>query len=1321
MKRMIKLLTVLVVAMSNILVSAVTVVQAEGIQDVSSQLLSKITTDTNEVNDGGRLKITAEFNDQNKKIQNGDTINLSWPKMNNVEIKGFAIEKEIKVDGIAVGTAVITLTGATITFNEVVEQFDQGTVHGGVTFQVTANNYNNGASSESINIVGGNQIKEVVVSKGEPGPDPGPGTADFTTKNGGIYAEKPTEVLWDVSVNNNAEKLNSDLKIVDTLKESPNAHELKPETIEIYVEGVTNQMYRGEGALDNFKRDFNATVDYSLENGTVNIVIPQATATQNKFRIMYKSEIKDMDVAFFKNTVETDYQVEGKEAQHDSKTHTIQNINADAWGDGSKTAKLTVVKKDSTTKLPLENAKFVLKDSTGNIVRDNLVSDKDGKIIVDKLAPEEYYLEEIEAPDGYKILTEAVFVSVNKPTIDVDIENTPKEVFGSIEVTKTDSKDSNKVLSGAKFALTEIATGKTFDLVTGEDGKAVVDQLPLGKYSLVETEAPEGYNLNSTPQEIEVKKDETTANKTSVSVTNEETIVLGGVEVLKIDAKDKTKALSGAKFELTEVATGKVHELVTGEDGKANINKLPLGKYTLVETEAPKGYLLDKTAKELEIIKDVTTKNTTSIQVTNTAITPWVPIEPSTPLGGVEVTKVDSKDETKVLSGAKFSLTEEATGKVHELVTDETGKASINQLPLGKYTLVETEAPKGYLLDKTAKELEIIKDVTTKNTTSITVENTATTPWVPIEPSTPLGGIEVIKVDAKDKTKVLSGAKFELTEEATGKTHELVTDETGKASINKLPLGKYSLVETEAPKGYLLDKTAKELEIIKDVTTKNTTSITVENTATTPWVPIEPSTPLGGIEVTKVDAKDKTKVLSGAKFSLTEEETGKTYELITDETGKASINQLPLGKYSLVETEAPKGYLLDSKIQELEITKDATTKNTTSIQVKNTAITPWVPIEPSTPLGGIEVTKVDSKDETKVLSGAKFELTEVATGEKHELVTGEDGKANINKLPLGKYSLVETEAPKGYLLDSKIQELEITKNATTKNTTSITVENTATTPWVPIEPSTPLGGIEVTKLDAKDKTKVLSGAKFSLTEEATGKTYELVTGEDGKASQNLLPLGKYSLVETKAPKGYLLDSKIQELEITKDTTTKNTTSIQVTNTAITPWVPIEPSTPLGGVEVTKVDSKDKIKVLSGAKFSLTEEATGKTYELVTGEDGKASINQLPLGKYTLVETEAPKGYLLDKTAKDLEITKNTTSITVTNEQEKPEKTAKSESNKQNKPNKVNQIQPVGKTIQKRMLPRTGEVSMNYLITIGLILLTCIGLVTVLRYKRKTNN
>ena len=839
MKRILKVLTVLLVLMSNVLSSAVTVVQAEGIQDVSSQLLADIKTDTSEVSDGGRFKITAEFNDNNKKIQNGDTINLSWPQMNNVEIKGFAKEIPILVSGVEVGKAVITLTGATITFNQAVEQFDQGTVKGGITFQVTASNYNKGTSTEGINIVGGNQVKEITVSRTE-GTDPGPGTQDFTTKNGGLYPERPNEVMWDIFVNNNAEKLNSDLKIVDTLKESPNAHELKPETIEIYVEGANPQSYRGEGALDNFRRDFNATVDYSVENGTINILIPQANATQNKFRIIYKSEIKDMAVAFFKNTVESDYQVEGKDAKHDSVTHTIQNINADAWGDGSKTAKLTIVKRDSNSKLPLENAKFVLKDSKGNIVKDNLVSDKDGQIVVDKLAPEEYYLEEVEAPEGYKLLTDSVFVSVNKPNVNIDIENTPKEVFGSVEVTKTDSKDADKVLSGAKFTLTEIATGKTFDLVTGEDGKAVVDQLPLGKYSLVETEAPAGYNLNSTPQEIEVKKDETTANKTSVTVTNEETIVLGGVEVTKVDAKDASKVLSGAKFELTEVATGEKHELVTDESGKASINKLPLGKYTLVETEAPKGYLLDKTAKELEITKDSATKNTTSITVENTETTPWIPIVPSTPLGGVEVTKVDAKDKTKVLSGAKFELTEVATGEKHELVTGEDGKASINKLPLGKYTLVETEAPKGYLLDKTAKELEITKDAATKNTTSITVENTETTPWVPIVPSTPLGGVEVTKVDAKDKTKVLEGAKFELKEIATNKTYELVTDENGKASINKLPLGKYTLVETEAPKGYVLDKTAKELEITKDTATKNTTSITVTNEQEKPNKPVKP-------------------------------------------------------------------------------------------------------------------------------------------------------------------------------------------------------------------------------------------------------------------------------------------------------------------------------------------------------------------------------------------------------------------------------------------------------------------------------------------------
>ncbi|MDT2831314.1 SpaA isopeptide-forming pilin-related protein [Vagococcus carniphilus] len=1163
MKRIFNLFFVVLMTFSPILTLGETLVKAAELQDMTSQLLQEILVDKQEVSDGGRLSVTAKFDDRNKKIESGDVIKMSWPTMNNVKAQGFATTVPINVKGVVVGQAVITVDGAVVTFNDAVNQFKQGTVKGGVNFQVQVNNLSQTTSTDVINIVGGNIATAIKVSKEvSHGGGIGEGIRNFSDKNGVIYVSDPTRVFWDISLNGNRDAVASDIKMSDQIKDSPTSHKLLPETFYIEVKGATvNKTLYGLEGIEQLKRDFQATFNYSVEEGTIEVVIPRQYASYNSFRIAYYTQITDMEVASFKNNLAVDYQVYNKEPQHDVKQKVIENISGNAWGEGTKTSQLVITKKDSETKQPLIGAEFILKDINGLVVAENLISDEKGQLIIDNLEPNDYILEETKAPEGYQLLDKPVLINVNKAVIEKEILNIPEKLTGGIEIRKVDSKNENQGLSGAKFKLTSELTGEVNELITDGNGMARLEELDLGKYNLEEIEAPKGYQINSTVLPVEIVKNKEMNHVTKLIVTNEKIPILGSLEVSKIDSKDSGTLLPNAVFELTEEATGKVSELVTDETGKVNISGLSLGKYRLKEITAPKGYLLDSKEYPVVIKENEVTDNKTKIEIKNTKVSPWVPLTPSTPLGSVSVTKVDSKDATKTLPEAEFKLTEISTGKEYHLVTDVEGKAVVAKLPLGQYKLEETKAPKGYVLDKTIQEIEVKADKGSNNTTYVTVKNEAKLPWIPLTPSTPLGSVSVTKVDSKDATKTLPGAEFKLTEISTGKEYPLVTDVEGKAVVAKLPLGQYKLEETKAPKGYVLDKTIQELEVKADKSSNNTTHITMKNEAELPWIPLIPSTPLGSVSVTKVDSKDITKTLPGAEFKLTEISTGKEYPLVTDVEGKAVVAKLPLGQYKLEETKAPKGYVLDKTIQELEVKADKSSNNTTHITMKNEAELPWIPLIPSTPLGSVSVTKVDSKDVTKTLPEAEFKLTEIRTGKEYHLVTDVEGKAVVTKLPLGQYKLEETKAPKGYVLDKTIQEIEVKADKGSNNTTHITVKNEAELPWVPLTPSTPLGSVSVTKVDSKDATKTLPEAEFKLTELSTGKEYHLVTDAEGKAVVTKLPLGKYKLEETKAPKGYVLDKTIQEIEVKADKGSNNTTHITVKNEAELPLIPLTPSTP----------------------------------------------------------------------------------------------------------------------------------------------------------------
>ncbi|MCM3108523.1 SpaA isopeptide-forming pilin-related protein [Bacillus velezensis] len=447
----------------------------------------------------------------------------------------------------------------------------------------------------------------------------------------------------------------------------------------------------------------------------------------------------------------------------------------------------------------LEGAVFKIVDSDGKTVKEDLVSDKDGKVETSGLAPGHYAFIETKAPNGYVLNTEKV-----EFTISESAEGKPESTDagtvvnykGSVRLTKEDAE--GKELEGAVFKIVD-SDGKTVkeDLVSDKDGKVETSGLAPGHYAFIETKAPDGYVLNTEKKEFTIS--ETAEGKPKPSDAGTAVNYKGSVQLIKKDQDGNV--LDGAVFKIID-SDGKTvrDDLMTKEGGKIDAGGLAPGNYQFVETKAPDGYLLSTTPVPFTIKAENSGKP-------NQAALTAVNIKNS-----VVLTKLDQGDKRKVLQGAKFNLTD-ANGKVltEGLTTDEHGQIIVRGLKAGEYQFIETKAPELYSLDQTPISFKITN--TDIKPVEISAENTLTP-----------GDVTLTKVDHDDKNKVLEGAEFKITDSAghpvnTGGSKERPavwkTDQKGRFTVKGLAPGQYRFIETKAPDGYQLNEKPIEFTIEK--------------------------------------------------------------------------------------------------------------------------------------------------------------------------------------------------------------------------------------------------------------------------------------------------------------------------------------------------------------------------------------------------------------------------------------------------------------------------------------------------------------------------
>ncbi|MFB6434016.1 MSCRAMM family protein [Bacillus thuringiensis] len=295
-------------------------------------------------------------------------------------------------------------------------------------------------------------------------------------------------------------------------------------------------------------------------------------------------------------------------------------FNWQHWNKPS-TGKIKIKKVDSNNvNKKLVGAKFHIEDSNKKVVGE-LVTNEEGEAISKDLPKGNYTLVEIEAPKDYELLKDKIAVKVEKNAV-VEIKIGNKKLpdpMGKIKLVKVDISDKNKKLAGAKFHI-EDSKGKIVgELVTNEEGEVVSKDLPKGNYTLVEVEAPKGYELLKEKITVKVEKDAVIEIKIGNKKLPDPT---GQFEIEKVDDKDINLKLQGAIFQVLDKEGKEVARLTTDEKGKVISSQLVLGKYTIKEIKAPNGYMLLRDPIEIEITEAVKTQKITVKNAKNNWVIP---------------------------------------------------------------------------------------------------------------------------------------------------------------------------------------------------------------------------------------------------------------------------------------------------------------------------------------------------------------------------------------------------------------------------------------------------------------------------------------------------------------------------------------------------------------------------------------------------------------------------------------------------------------------------------------------------------------------------
>ena len=913
----------------------------------------------------------------------------------------------------------------------------------------------------------------------------------------------------------------------------------------------------------------------------------------------------------------------------------------------------------------VEGVKFHLYGTSlaGIAVDEYAVTDKNGvatfkDVLISGSTP--YTLEEVDTAIRYVVPEKQTAPIQWKEVTNRDFTNILKKF--SVTVTKSDREEGtaqgDAKLSGAVYG---IYKGDTLvdKYVTDSEGQFTTKEYICDSdWTIREITPSEGYLLDKTIHKVGAEPKLFTIEHNLVANDVTEQVMKGNIAIIKHTDDGETKIETpenGAEFEVYLKSSGSFEKadkderdtIVCDENGFAQTKDMPYGVYIVHQTKGWEGR---------ELMKDF------DVFISQDGQTYRYLINNANFESYIKVVKVDAETgKTISYAGAGFQIYDPAGNKVSmtftyptpttidTFYTDADGQlVTPEKLDYGKgYSLAEVQAPYGYVLDSTPVSFDVTEENSTQEggITLIKVDkpNMAQKGTISVEKTGEVFfGVNVSGEEDEDviyqpvyKVKGLAGAVYEITADedvitpdGTLRYHKgdvvdtVTTNEDGTAKSKELYLGKYTVVETKAPTGMVINKEKHSVELTyagQDVAvTETATSFVNERQK----VKLSLEKVLEQNETFGIGKNDEIKNISFGLYAKEDivSSSGTVIpadgliEIITlDENGTATANtDLPFGSYYIKEIATDEHYILSDT--QYPFTFEYAGQDTETVEIK---VNDGKPIENKLIYGSVSGKKIDENGEA--LGGALigiFKADETEFTKEHAIMTAtseKDGSFSFAKVPYGKWIVREIEAPEGFVLDDTSYEVNIGENEQV-------IEVEITDEYIH-------GNIELTKVDADYPDNKLTGATFEVYKDVNGDG-KLDDGDElignleetaiGIYEMKELLYGKYLVRETKAPEGFVLDKGVYSVFIEKDETTykvENKTGVGFINEAMK-----------GNLKIKKTSSDGKVE---GFTFRVTG-VNGYDSTFTTDKNGEISVDGLRIGEYTVSEVSdnVSAGYIL---------------------------------------------------------------------------------------------